>query len=538
MKKQSFVFGAILLAVSGIFCKLLGAIYKIPLTNILGSQGMGIYYLIFPVYAFFITFSSNSFTTAISKMVSKQIAENKNLLGYKTFKASLILLSFLGFALGIILSSFSYLIASLQGLESAYICYLIIAPSILLVSVISSFKGYFQGLQNMTPTAVGQILEQLVKLSAGFLFAKILGKQGILFGTMGALLGVTLSEFVTVVFFVLYFTFFKRRTKIYLDFSKATDYEKQVSLKVLIKEVFKTSIPFTLSSIILPMSLVIDSFLIINILKSMHFDKGFATSLLGLNSGVVNTLVGLPSTLSVAICMTIIPYISFALSKKDFKGINQKTELAVKLTLLIAIPCVLVFAFFSTQIITLLYGGTFESIYELKVAASLLTISSINVLYLSLLQISTALLQSINKAYIPVASLAVSLIVKVLCEVFLINNPYLNIAGAVISNTVCYFVSAVINIYYFRKNILLKFSFYRTIVCPIIAGLSMCFLIFLSFNVLQTFLGFSLSVIFSFVLGGVFYLILVFILKTFTVEEQNSIMFFKKFKTKKIENKS
>ena len=236
--------------------------------------------------------------------------------------------------------------------------------------------------------------------------------------------------------------------------------------------------------------------------------------------------------------MTIIPYISFALSKKDFKGINQKTELAVKLTLLIAIPCVLVFAFFSTQIITLLYGGTFESIYELKVAASLLTISSINVLYLSLLQISTALLQSINKAYIPVASLAVSLIVKVLCEVFLINNPYLNIAGAVISNTVCYFVSAVINIYYFRKNILLKFSFYRTIVCPIIAGLSICFLIFLSFKVLQTFLGFSLSVIFSFVLGGVFYLILVFILKTFTVEEQNSIMFFKKFKTKKIENKS
>lgn len=538
MKKQSFVFGAILLAISGIFCKLLGAVYKIPLTNILGSHGMGIYYLIFPIYAFFITFSSTSFTTAISKLVSKQIAENKKLLGYKTFKASLILLTFLGFVLGIILSSFSYLIASLQGLESAYICYLIIAPSILLVSVISSFKGYFQGLQNMVPTAIGQILEQLVKLSAGFLFAKVLSKQGVLFGTMGALLGVTLSELIAVVFFIFYFTFFKRKTKNFFDFSKATDYEKQLSLKVLMKEVFKTSIPFTLSSIILPMSLVIDSFLIINILKSMQFDKGFATSLLGLNSGVVNTLVGLPSTLSIAICMTIIPYISFALSKKDFKGINQKTELAVKLTLLIAIPCVLVFVFFSPYIIKLLYGGTFESFYEFKVAASLLTISSINVLYLSLLQISTALLQSVNKAYIPVASLAVSLIIKVLCEVFLINNPYLNIAGAVISNTVCYFVSAAINIFYFRKCIQLRFCFYRTIICPIIAGLCMSFLIFLSLKILQTFLSFSLSVVFSFVLGAVFYLILIFILKTFTVEEQTSLLFFKKYKHKKVENKS
>ena len=179
MKKQSFVFSAVILAISGIFCKILGAIYKIPLSNILGSQGMGIYYLVFPIYAFFLTLTSSSFTTAISKIVSKQMADNKKLLAYKTFKASLILLVFLGLIASIFLSIFSYFIAKLQGETNAYICYLIIAPSILLVAIICAFKGYFQGLQNMTPTALSQVIEQLIKLFTGFLLASLLVKKAL-----------------------------------------------------------------------------------------------------------------------------------------------------------------------------------------------------------------------------------------------------------------------------------------------------------------------------------------------------------------------
>lgn len=532
MKKQSFVFSAVLLAVSGIFCKILGAIYKIPLSNILGSQGMGIYYLVFPIYAFFLTLTSSSFTTAISKIVSKQMADNKKLLAYKTFKASLILLVFLGLIAGIFLSIFSYLIARLQGETNAYICYLIISPSILLVAIICAFKGYFQGLQNMTPTALSQVIEQLIKLSTGFVLASLLVKKGVVFGTTGALLGVTLSELFGCIFIVIYFFIFKKKHKNSFNFSGASVEEKQSSLKPIVVQVFKTSIPFTLSSVILPLSLVIDSFLIINILKSMQFNKIFATSLLGINSGIVNTLVGLPSTLSTAICMTIVPFISFALSKKDFESINQKTGLAIKLTMLIAVPCVFVFIFFSAPIIKILYSGSFANNYEFNVACSLLTLSSINVLYLAILQISTALLQSINKAYIPVISLAVSLIVKVVCEIVFINIPYLNIFGAVISNAVCYFVSSAINIYYFRKNININFSFYRAVVCPVLASVSMCLFIFLSILILQNFVGYTLTIILSFITGLIFYLVLVFVMKTFTRQEQLSLFNFKRIKTK------
>lgn len=516
MKKQSFILSAFLLAVSGVICKVLGAIYKIPLTNILGSQGMGIYYLIFPVYAFLLSVSSSSFTTAISRQISNLVSQKKHFLAYKTFKASSILLTCLGAGACILLASFSRVIAMLQGLENAYICYLVVAPSILLVAISCAFKGYFQGLQNMTPTATSQVVGQLFKLSFGFLLAKILCGNGVVFGAIGALLGVLISEAVTTLFFVIFFFIFKVKNKQYFKFLVVGDDEKQASLKALSKQIFKMSLPFTISSVILPMSMVIDSFLIVNILKSMQFDKLFATSLLGLNSGVVNTLVSLPSTLSVAICMSIVPYITFALSNKDYESINKKTSLAFKLSILVSLPCVFVFVFFSPYILKLLYSSTFSNSYEFNVASSLLTLSSINILYLSFLQISTALLQAINRSYIPVISLSVSLIIKIICEVILISIPSVNIAGAVISNSVCYLISSIINIYYFKTQMDIKFSFYKTIVAPFISSCVMSLVIFILLNIFSTT---KLGICFAIIIGGLAYLVLILLLKTFNKEE-------------------
>jgi len=528
MKKQSFVFGAIILAVSGVLCKILGAVYKIPLTNILGIQGMGIYYLIFPIYAFLLTLTSSSFTMAISKFVSKSVADNKKLLAFKGLKASFILLLILGLTASLILVCFARLIALLQGVENAFICYIAIAPAVVIVSLSCAFKGYFQGLQNMVPSAVAQVLDQIVKLSCGFVLAKLLSKKGVIYGAVGSLVGITIAEVATCLFFVFYFLIFKRKNKKYFLFASATEEEKSVKINSLMKEIFKLSLPFTLSSVILPMSLVVDSFLIINILKSMQFDKAFATGLLGLNSGLVNTLISLPSTLSVAICMTIIPYIAFALSKKDYESINSKTVLAFKLTFIISIPCVFVFICFAPQIIKILYSHSFSSVYEFNVASSMLMLSSVNVLYLALLQLTTALLQAINRSYVPVASLSVALIFKVLCEIVLINVPYLNIFGAVISNTICYIISTAINIYYFKKSINLSFSFYKIIVSPLIASALTSMIIFGLIKVFGLFLGTTLSVLSSFALGAIMYIILIFLLKTFTKEEKSSLMFFKK----------
>lgn len=530
MKKHSFVFGALILAVSGVVCKVLGAVYKIPLTNILGSEGMGVYYLIFPIYAFLLSFISSSFVVALSKNVSKLCAVNRSKNAYDLFKSSIILLTILGIIFAFFLMGLSKIIASLQGVEGAYLCYIFIAPSLVAVSISSAFKGYFQGLQNMVPTALSQVVAQLLKLAGGFFLASVFVKKGIIFGALGALLGISISEVVTLLFFIVYFLIFKIKNRAYYQNIKGID--EKANHFSNIKFIIKEAIPLTLSSIILPMSMVIDSFLIINILKSMSFDKSFATSLLGLNSGVVNTLIGLPTTICSGICMTVIPYITHALSNKNYKEVSNKTILAIKLSLFIAVPCVAVFGLFSVEILKVLYAHSFKSLYELNFASTLLVLSAINILYLTFLQLTTAILQAINRSYVPVMSLAIALIFKVICEVALISIPYLNIVGAIVSNVVCYFISSVINIVFIKKQIKLNFSFYRAIICPVLCTIVACVSVFLLKVTLSSFMSSNWAFLVALVLGALIYIVLIFVLKGFSKEEKMSLFKFGKFKSK------
>ncbi|NCB48311.1 MAG: polysaccharide biosynthesis protein [Clostridia bacterium] len=529
MKKQSFIFGALILSVSGIICKILGAFYKIPLANILGAQGIGIYYLIFPVYALFITFVSSSFTISISKSVTNAVAKNECNYAHRIFCASLILLFFIGLGISILLCVLCKAISTLQGFDNAFVCYLIVAPAIVAVAVSSAFRGFFQGLHNMTPSAVSQVINQIFKLATGFLLARLLIGNGVLFGTAGAILGITIAEVLTCIYFVCVYFVFKKRNK---KFFVKDENSKMEKLTCVMKSVFKQSIPFTLSSIILPMSLVIDSFLILNILKSMGFEKLFSTGLMGLNSGVVNALINLPSTLSVAVCMTIVPYISFAMSKKDYVGVKSKASLALKLTMLISLPCCIIFSVFSKEIITTLYAGSLQSVYEINVASSLLTISSINIFYLAILQLSTAFLQAINKSYVPVFSLSIGLVFKVVFEVIFISNPYMNISGAVVSNSACYFVACLVNIIYFKKEFRITYSFFKIVICPLIASVVATFCIFLSLKIVQEFFSISVCTVLSLILGILIYIFLIFVLKTFTKEEKDAI-FLSKFRKKR-----
>ncbi|MBQ3048189.1 MAG: polysaccharide biosynthesis protein [Clostridia bacterium] len=530
MKKSSFVFGAIILALSGVICKILGAVYKIPLTNILGSEGIGIYYLIFPIYAFLLSFISSSFVVAISKNISNLIAKKDDAKAHNLFKSCICLLLLLGIFASLLLVFLSKIIARLQGVENAFLCYVVIAPSLIAVSVSSAFKGYFQGLQNMVPTALSQVFSQIIKLAGGFSFAAIFAKQGVIYGALGALVGISISEIVGLLFFVIYYFIFKVKNKNL--FLKIKQTAEKCNYFFYFKFIIKESIPLTLSSVILPMSMVIDSFLIVNILKSMGFDKGFATSLLGVNSGIVNTLVGLPTTICSGICMTVIPYITYALSNKNYEDVSKKISLSIKLSLFIAIPCAIVFALFSANILNILYAASFDSFYELKFASTLLVLSSINILYLNMLQLTTSILQALNRSYIPVISLAVALIFKILCEGVLISIPYLNIAGAIISNVVCYIISSAINVVYIKKQVELKMQFYKTIICPIVCSLGACGFIVCFRLIFDLFLSVNWSMLIALFLGAVIYFVLIFVFKGFSKEEKNIIFNLRRLKTK------
>ncbi|MBO5775957.1 MAG: oligosaccharide flippase family protein, partial [Clostridia bacterium] len=237
--------------------KIIGACYRIPLTNILGAEGMGIYQLIFPVYSLILTTSSGALPLAISVLVSERIAQEEYGRARRLIKTSLTGLMVTGTALTLALMLSGGWISELQGGDKASYGYIAIAPSILFVSGIAVMKGWFQGNANMVPTAISQITEAVVKLIVGLTLAYFLMQYGVEYAVSGALIGVSASEGAT--FLIILIIYKRKNPPIELGFG--ADRVRQEY-----KEILKISLPITIGSMIFPLTQFIDSFMVVNIL--------------------------------------------------------------------------------------------------------------------------------------------------------------------------------------------------------------------------------------------------------------------------------
>ena len=197
--QKSLKKGALILGVSAIISKILGAVYRIPLVRIIGGDGVGIYQLVFPVYALLLEFSGCAFPTAISKLIAEIKGDDVEEKSFALFKSALSLCLILGGIATIVMIALARPLAILQGDERAYIAYLFLAPSIFLVSLLSCYRGYFQGKMNMKPTAFSQVIEQSVKLAFGLFFASIF-MPNVPLSAGGATLAVTISEGVALIY--------------------------------------------------------------------------------------------------------------------------------------------------------------------------------------------------------------------------------------------------------------------------------------------------------------------------------------------------
>ena len=211
VKRQSVLVGAIILAVGGLIAKLFGALYKIPLTNILGANGMGLYYLVFPLYGLLLVIISSGVGLAVSRLVSLERYNHNKFNELKIFKVALLYVFVLSLLFALVLVLFSEQIALLQGNANAKIGYLAIAPSICFASVIAVIRGFFQGQENMIPLLVNNVIEQIVKLVSGLILANLFLYKGITFAVFGAILGVTISEFFSLVFIVVHYLLYKKQ---------------------------------------------------------------------------------------------------------------------------------------------------------------------------------------------------------------------------------------------------------------------------------------------------------------------------------------
>jgi stage V sporulation protein B len=272
---KSFVKSAGILAFSVIIAKVLGAVYRVPLANIVGANGMGLYQFVYPVFALLLTLSSGAVPTAVSITVSEYVARGDENGARRAFCASLKICLIIGLLGTAALVAAAYPISLLQS-KDAFYGYLCIAPAVLIVTAISAFRGWFNGHGNLVPGSISQITEGIVKLGVGLALASYLMKYGVKFAVAGALLGVAASELVTlVVMFISYFACRGKFVAVKLKEEKDT-----------VSRLKDLAAPLILCGMILPTSQFLDSVLIVNLLKL----NGSAdpTALYGLWSGIVD----------------------------------------------------------------------------------------------------------------------------------------------------------------------------------------------------------------------------------------------------------
>ena len=414
--KISVIKGAIVVSSAGLIAKILGALYRIPLTNILQADGLGVYQTVFPIYALLLTLSSSGIPSAISKLISSGEPADKVLA-----KALSIFLP-LGLIGTTILCLLSVPLSSFQGIPEAKYAYIALSPAVTFVSAIACARGYFQGGSDMFPTAASQIVEQAGKLTVGLFLCYLFRADYALAGA-AACFGVTISEIIATAY--LFFRLKKDNVRY-----------KTKEINYSARKIVSTVFPITLSALLLPIARVFDSFTIINVIGKYSLQ---AAALYGLYTGSVESVIGVPVALCYGAAISALPQISSAAAKNDCKSAKSKIVEAIAVTIFPASLFSGVIAIFSPLITRILFGGFTTA--DAIIVSKLLSYSAINVCLLSLVQTSSAILIGLNKPYASCLFLGFGLIVKAVVEIIFLNIPEINIFGALYSDISCYLIA-------------------------------------------------------------------------------------------------
>ncbi|RKD33895.1 putative polysaccharide biosynthesis protein [Thermohalobacter berrensis] len=500
MSKENFLKGAAILSIAGILAKILGSVYRITLAYALTDVGMGYYQTVYPLYNLLLTISTAGFPVAVAKLVAEKRALGDCRGAHKIFKITFIGFLFAGITTSLFVFFGAGSLVNLVGNTNAYYSYIALTPALFFVPIMSAFRGYFQGRQTMTPTALSQFVEQFFRVSVGLLLAFQLLNRGLPIAAGGATFGASAGAIAgTIVVVTIYL---KNRKKIKEEIKRGSDYPIEKTTKV-IKRILSIAIPITIGAAIVPIMNNIDVAIVMRRLQSIGFTEAEASGLYGRLSGYAQTLINFPQVLSIALAMSLVPAISDASARKDYNKIRRITRSGVRVTLLLGLPSALGLFILATPIIKLIY---FVSDPEVQQSAgSILQVLSFSLIFLTLVQSLTAILQGLGKPMVPVKNLAIGALVKVILTYILTGIRTIGINGAAISTVTAYLVAAILNFMAVKKHTLTKFGFTNVVLKPVTAVLVMTILVRLSYIYTLSIIGGRLATVLSILVGVLAY---------------------------------
>ena len=497
--------GSVILVLSSLLAKVLGAIYRIPLAGILGSQGIGLYQMVFPIYSMLLVFVTSGVTTTISKKVAGFRAEGDYNQITKTVQIGIVISLFLGLIFAVLLYFFKDILSTLQGNSLAASGYSAIAIGFAFSCVLSAFRGYFQGYENMAPTAVSQTVEQLVKLALGLWLSATFIKDGISQAVFGALLGVSIGEIVSFVLLLIWFVVGKKKRNLK---SQST-----TNSPIAYKNFIKTALPISLYSIISPLSIALDSLIVINLLSFAGFTQSFGTMLYGVYSGMVMPIVNLPIILVSAISVCLLPKISY--NCKMYISSQCTASSVYKVVFAFVLPCSIGLMLLAPNVMALLYPQT--DFFLQNVAVQLFIFLSVYIIFVSLSSVAVTTLQAYGHFRYPLVIMLIGSAIKVVLTIILLQIPQINIIGIAVAQCIAMGFVCAFNLYKAKKITGLNLS-YKTVIKIAACTLFMATAVY---GTLKLFASKSplLSTAAAVCTGVLVYAALVLLTKTFTIKE-------------------
>ncbi len=453
-KQKSIVGGMTILGITGLICKIVAVLYRIPLAWLIGEQGLGTFQLVFPTYNLLLTISSAGLPVAVSRMVSYSLSRNDPRNAHRAFKNALTILSVLG-AIGMFLMiAFNPFLSERVGDPKTQAGFVAIAPALLLVCTMSAFRGFMQGQQNMVPTATSQLIEQVGKVAVALPLAYLGSRIGmgtsseinVSYAAAGALFGNSIAEGVA----LFYITVVYRHRRPAFQQLPQDENAEELSGRALTRRLLTLAIPITLSACIVPLAAFIDSGMVMNLLtQTAGFAEEQARAMYGRYSGYVINLINVPTALSQAISISLVPAVSAAVGRKDWKGVRRQSHTGLRMAFLVGLPASLGMSILARPILTLVYP--FPTVEALNQTAELLSMSSYTIVLFTVVQATSSILQGLRKQRIPMYTLLVGVGLKILINYNLIGVREINIYGAPLGSLICYGVSMLPNLYYAHK---------------------------------------------------------------------------------------
>lgn len=532
--KQGIIKGAMILATATFISKIVGMLYRIPVTNILGDEGNAIYGQAYNVYIVLLTLSAVGIPSAISRLISERIAVGAYKDAQRVYKVALIYSTILATILGVFMWSGAEFISQVMVRDNSLTMPLkALSPTIVIVTIMAVMRGYFQGMNNMAPSGISQVIEQVFNAIFSVVLAYVFIGRGITEAATGSTLGTGIGALAGLIFMIFVYYMINGNMKKRIQNSKEYTYQSNTTI---LKQILWTTVPIVLSTSVFSLMMNVDSFMLARMLPKsidylwqnnlihtlpitdvMQFVKphilieptvlnlppnaiayaqgnnlltavwsispmqiqtaNITNSLVGQYFGKYFTLVNVPVSLILTMGTAAIPAIAMGMSVGNIKEVRVKTRMILKIGMLLALPATVGIALFAKPIMALIFSSQPDG-------GELLAYGAISILFITVAQLTTGVLQGMGKQQIPTIHATIACIIKVILNIVLLSIPGLHIYAVIHSTTICYFIYAVLNVYYLKKQLEMKFNWRKILIRPAVASVIMGIIAYGIYNVL------------------------------------------------------